>query len=275
MAGKGEKGFLSRPGIRVFPASGLGFSPGETRLHRIHPVAKLALLVLFSVLVFVYSRVAPAVFLFALLLAVATWMGEGLPVFLRKMRFVFFFAATVFLIQVLAVREGVLWLAIPFFQTEIGVWSGGVESGLVLVLRFVNVIGASYVFVTTTDPNGLSYSLMQMGLPYRFGFMLITALRFIPVFYQDLAMVRNAQKAKGIDVESLRPRSLPGAVRHILLPLVISALNKVDSLSVSMESRAFGLYPTRSYLEPRKPTWRDWAVLVCGAGVLLGLVPLF
>jgi len=59
------------------------------------------------------------------------------------------------------------------------------------MLRFLNIIGASYLFVATTDPNRLAYALMQAGLPYRYGFMLITALRFIPLFQLELAQVRN------------------------------------------------------------------------------------
>ncbi|MGI6708007.1 MAG: hypothetical protein ACOX33_02585 [Dethiobacteria bacterium] len=41
--------------------------------------------------------------------------------------------------------------------------------GLLLVFRFLNIIGSSYLFVATTDPNRLAYALMQAGLPYRYG----------------------------------------------------------------------------------------------------------
>jgi energy-coupling factor transport system permease protein len=132
-----------------------------------------------------------------------------------------------------------------------------------MMMRFINIVGSSYLFVATTDPNKLAYALMQVGLPYRFGFALITALRFIPVFHLELEQVRNAQMAKGIELEGLSPRNLLRAVRYLFVPLVISALSRVDNLTISMEGRAFGLYPVRTYMSSQTLSTKDkLAILV-------------
>lgn len=143
------------------------------------------------------------------------------------------------------------------------------------MLRFVNIIASSYLFVATTDPNRLAYSLMQAGMPYRFGFMLITALRFIPVFQLELEQVKNAQMAKGIEMEGLSPRKLLRAVRYLLVPLVVSALSRVDSLTISMESRAFGLYPTRSYVNSQDLSTSDRIIIIITPLVFLFLYLVF
>jgi energy-coupling factor transport system permease protein len=91
--------------------------------------------------------------------------------------------------------------------------------------------------------------------------MLITALRFIPVFHQELNQVRYAQMAKGIELEKTSLRGLGQYVYYLLIPLVISALEKVDSLTISMESRAFGLHPSRTYLTRETLRATDWLVL--------------
>jgi energy-coupling factor transporter transmembrane protein EcfT len=44
--------------------------------------------------------------------------------------------------------------------------------------------------------------------------------------------------------------------------LVLSALNKVDYLSISMESRAFGLYKERSYLSEQVVKKEEWLFLL-------------
>jgi energy-coupling factor transport system permease protein len=46
-------------------------------------------------------------------------------------------------------------------------------------------------------------------------------------------------------------------VKYLLVPLVISVLSKVDVLTISMESRAFGLYRTRSYMFSQPLTGKD------------------
>lgn len=255
---------LSRGRTNTFPAArlkglfpGLTYVEGATTLHRMHSLVKLTLLVFYSLAVFTMPAVQAGTFLFALLL-IAYRLGDlGLDFFVRKMRIILIFGLFIFLVQIICVKGGR-----PLWQLDLSVlhftiWSEGFWGGVGMMLRFVNVIGSSYLFVTTTNPNRLAYALMQAGLPYRAGFMLITALRFIPLFHLELAQVKNAQMAKGIELEGLSLRRLLRTVKYLLVPLVISVLSKVDTLTISMESRAFGLYRTRSYMAAQPLTGKD------------------
>ncbi|HPU00617.1 MAG TPA: energy-coupling factor transporter transmembrane component T [Bacillota bacterium] len=241
-------------------------------MHRLHPLLKLELLICFSLLVFSLPHYLSGMLLFGIMLAGYRAAGLGLSFFWRKLRFIIVFCVLIFLVHVLFVREGsLLWQKkIAFLQLE--VWSLGLGHGLLMLFRFLNIIGSSYLFVATTDPNCLAYALMQAGLPYRYGFMLITALRFIPLFFLELEQVRYAQMAKGIDLERISLTNFFKAVRYLFLPLVLSALSKVDTLAISMESRAFGLHPRRSYLEKQPFTRKDG---LAAAGVLLLSLALF
>ncbi|HHW54654.1 MAG: energy-coupling factor transporter transmembrane component T [bacterium] len=239
----------------IYP--GLTYVDSSSFLHRLHPLVKLVLLFSFSFTVFALSSLVGEVLLFCLLVAALPLAGLGPAFFFRKLRFILFFGFFIFLVQLLAVREGLLLWQLALGPLTLSLWSAGFLGGLAMMLRFLNIIGASFLFVATTDPNRLAYALMEAGLPYRFGFMLITALRFIPLFQLELTQVRNAQLAKGIDLEGLSPRKLLTAVKYLYLPLVISALSKVETLAISMENRAFGLYPSRTYLASQALTGRE------------------
>ncbi len=245
-----------------------GFLPGLTYVensswvHRLHPLVKLVMLLSFSLTVFGVPTWVGGLILFAIMLVFYGLAGLGLAFFYRKLRFIMVFGLFILIIQVLVIQEGrLLWQA-DMGPLNLSIWSEGLFGGLSMMLRFVNIIGSSYLFVATTDPNRLTYSLMQAGLPYRFGFMLITALRFIPVFHYELEQVKNAQMAKGIEMEGLSPGKLIKAVKYLLVPLVITALSKVDSLAISMESRGFGLYPQRSYMYSQSLSITDKIALV-------------
>lgn len=245
-----------------------GFLPGLTYVensswvHRLHPLVKLVMLLSFSLTVFGVPTWVGGLVLFAIMLVFYGLAGLGLAFFYRKLRFIMVFGLFILIIQVLVIQEGrLLWQA-DMGPLNLSIWSEGLFGGLSMMLRFVNIIGSSYLFVATTDPNRLTYSLMQAGLPYRFGFMLITALRFIPVFHYELEQVKNAQMAKGIEMEGLSPGKLIKAVKYLLVPLVITALSKVDSLAISMESRGFGLYPQRSYMYSQSLSITDKIALV-------------
>jgi energy-coupling factor transport system permease protein len=268
--------FLNRGKHLNFPATnlknlfpGLTYVAGYSALHRLHPLVKLVLLVCFTLAVFTVPSIHGGLVLFVLLLFSYHLAGLGTGFFVRKLRFIFIFGFLILLVQILWVKEGYLIWQFGLGRWHFAVWSGGLWGGLGIVLRFVNVIGSSYLFVSTTDPNRLAYALMKAGLPYRAGFMLITAMRFIPLFRMELALVKNAQMAKGIELEGLSPRWLLRVVKHLLVPLVISALSKVDFLTMSMESRAFGLYPTRSYMYAQTMSFKDKLVLAGTPLVLL------
>lgn len=248
--------------------------PAETPFHRMHPLIKLELLICYSILVFALPHYLSGLCLFILLLAAYQDAGLGLTFFWRKLKFIIIFSALIFFVHIIFVHEGNLLWQSRLLGLRLQIWSLGLFNGLSLVFRFVNIICSSFLFVATTDPNRLAYSLMQAGLPYRFGFMLITSLRFIPVFYMELSQVRNAQMAKGIDLEGLSLRKLSQIIRYLFVPLVISALSKVDSLTISMESRAFGLYRERTYLEQQPFTRANYlqAVFIIGISLAFYLV---
>ncbi|MGI6413033.1 MAG: energy-coupling factor transporter transmembrane component T family protein [Syntrophomonadaceae bacterium] len=259
----------NRPSLIKGFFPGLTYLDNDSRLHRIHPLVKLVWLICFSFTCFAAASCLAGIILFCLLLIAYGLAGMSPGFFLRKLRFILVFGLFILLIQILTVESGVLLWRLSLGPASLSVWSEGLLGGLGLMLRFINIIGSSYLFVATTDPNRLAYSLMEAGLPYRFGFMLITALRFIPVFYLELEQVKNAQMAKGIDMEGLSPRKLVKAVRYLLIPLVISALGKVDYLTISMENRAFGLYPTRSYMYSQALSRNDLiTILVSPVGFL-------
>lgn len=254
---------VNRSMQRFFP--GLSYVPGQSFIHRMHPIAKVALLVCFSLVVFSLPSALPGGIILLGLLIAYQLTGLGMMFFWRKLRMILLFGFTMIVVQVLSVKEGYLIGQIPLYIVTIEVWSEGILGGLTMMFRFLNVIGFSYLFVSTTDPNSLAYGLMQAGLPYRYGFMLITSLRFIPVFQLELNQVRNAQMAKGIELAGLSFKKVLLSIRYLLIPLVLSALSKVDYLAISMEGRAFGLYTERSYLCRQTFTLWDWLTVLLSA----------
>lgn len=237
----------------------LSYVPGSSLLHRLHPICKLLLLLIYTGVVWTNSHLPFAAGLLGLLL-ISFW-AAGLG-FMGRSRRIISFSVMILLVQTLFVRQGAPLCQLNVGRLTVAFWSGGLAAGAVAVLRFLNTIGSSYLFIAMTDPNHLAVALMQAGLPYRQGFMLITALRFLPLFQYELTQIQRAQMAKGIDLEGLGPRKLAAAVRHLLIPLVLSALGKVDSLAISMEGRAFGLHPKRTYRVQCRFSPKDWLILL-------------
>ena len=222
----------------------LTYQPGTSFLHRLHPLVKLAWVLFVTVVAFVVPSPWLVLGIVGLTLVLFPWCGLRLGG-LRGLRLLAGTALLLALLQVLFQHEGaVLFQLGPLVPTI-----GGVTAGIYVGGRFLAVVLCSYLFVLTTDPADLAYALMRAGVPYRFGFALVTALRMVAVFEEEGQTVYRAQLARGVQYDVRSPRRLLTLARQFLLPLLISALGKVDGLAVSMEGRCFGKYPTRTFVK--------------------------
>jgi energy-coupling factor transport system permease protein len=235
----------------------LTFQPGNSLLHRAHPLVKLAWLLFATAAVFVI----PSPWLVAAVVVVATAAFPLCRLRLGRLWGTRLFAGTALLLallQVLFNRQG----AVIFQLGPLAPTTGGVAAGVYVGGRFLTVVLASYLFVLTTDPSDLAYALMRAGLPYRYGFALVTALRMVALFEQEGQTVYRAQLARGVQYDVRHPRRLLLLAQQFFLPLLVSALGKVDSLAVSMEGRCFGKYRTRTFLQQVHLTRADAALVV-------------
>jgi len=149
-----------------------------------------------------------------------------------------------------------------------GLPAGGRAAG-----RLVGVLLASMLFVRTTDPARLARSLTRLGLPYRWGFAMTTALRLVPLFRIEATQVYWAHLARGARYD------LPGALRRrvrmlrgLLMPLLVSSLRTAHELAVAMENRSFGRYRRRTWLHPESFSRGDAVALALLGACLAGAV---
>jgi len=233
------------------------YSPGQTLMHSLHPAVKLTWLIALSVGVFLLSPpIAPA--LMAVGLVALLWSARVPPWHIPGLRVWLTLVVAIFAVQAAFARGGEPLLG-PV--TTEGAAAGGRAAGRLLV-----VVLASALFVITTEPFSLSCALMNLGLPYRWGFALVTALRWAPRFRFEAHHVYRAQLARGVAYETFGPRRWWLILRHLCFPLLVSAMRAAHALSLSMEGRAFGLHRKRTHLHEVVAGRRDVA-----AGALLGV----
>ena len=235
----------------------IAYQPGNTVLHELHPLVKSAWLVAGTVLLFAVH--SPWFVLGVLALLLLAFRLARLPLGkVRGTRLILTTALVLAALQVAFVRQGVALVEIgPLTLT-----SGGIEMAIYVSGRFAGVVLLSYLYVMSTDPNKLAYGLMQAGVPYRYGFALITALRLVPIFEQEGRIVYNAQLARGVRYDTRSLRRFLTLARQFTMPLLVSALGKADTLAVAMEGRCFGKHPTRTFLRTVRTRRSDWIALL-------------
>jgi energy-coupling factor transport system permease protein len=117
-----------------------------------------------------------------------------------------------------------------------------------LAMRIYLIFLLSLIFVRTTNPRDLAVATVQvLRVPYRIAYSLFVALRVIPLIEDQLKTVQAAQMVRGVGVAPGVRGRIRNSVRYTL-PVLVGIMREANVMVLSMESRAFGAYPTRTFV---------------------------
>jgi len=141
-------------------------------------------------------------------------------------------------------------------------------------LKYVIGFPIAILFVSTTNPSEFASSLSSLGIPYKISYSVSLALRYIPDIQQDYREIAQSQEARGIALGKDVPffERLKNSAK-ILLPLVLTSLNRIDDISNSMQLRSFGKHKKRTWYMRKKMTVADYSVIgLCVVIFVVGLI---
>jgi len=134
------------------------------------------------------------------------------------------------------------------------------DAALGLGARVMSIVAVGAVFAQTTDPTRLVDALVQQArLPARFAYGALAAYQAVPRLGEDLTILRQARRIRGLG-GGWHPR--------LLLGLLVRAIRHADQLALAMDARAFDSGPRSTY-RPIAWTWRDPAVGIAGATLMV------
>jgi len=218
------------------------YFPGTSFVHRMDPRAKILLMIVYVVVLFL----AESAVAYGLLL-VSTLFLMGVTRISPK----FYFRGLKPLLFIM-VFTGLLNMFYsdgePFWQIWILKFSWeGIFNALFMILRIVMMVLVMSVLTYTTSPllltgglERLLYPLTFLKVPvHDFAMMMTIALRFIPTLLEETEKIMNAQKARGADFENGSLIRRAKALIPILIPLFVSAFRRAEELAVAMECRCY------------------------------------
>ena len=137
-------------------------------------------------------------------------------------------------------------------------------------LKYFVALPVAILFISATNPSEFAASLNSIGISYKVGYSVAIALRYIPDIQRDYHSISQAQQTRGVELGKSEPffARLKNSV-SILLPLILTSLNRIDTISNAMELRGFGKNGKRTWYTQRPFAKRDFAALAFGAALLL------
>lgn len=241
----------------------------DTFLHRADPRAKLALSL--SIILVLWIRVDLAIMLLVSLplslLIVASRLGADLKGAIRTYALLglLLIPLNAILFTLYTPPSPAEGLSLPWLG-PLPLTGEALTFSVTIYLRLVLMLLAASLFFLTTSPDALQALLLRLRMPTFFVLTLGFALRFLPTFALEAERIREAQMARGLDLDRGHVvRRAWRALVPLLLPLLSGALRRSVRFAEALEVRATFARPTRTSVT--RLTLRATDGLVIGASV--------
>ena len=212
----------------------IDYMPGDTLLHRLNPVVKLGLAAAIIVGIFLSDTYVALLGFLVLTLALGAYAGVVDRLF-SLLKLLIPLALIMLVFQLAFMRDGnVMW----GFITDTGLITGSKAC-----LRLLGVALPLILMLMVTKLNDLANACVEvLHVPYRYAFTFTTALRFVPVFGQEMNAIMEAQTTRGVEYDTKNPIKKLKLMLPLCVPLLISSVGKTDATALAAEQRGFYLH---------------------------------
>src|ERR671910_1326113 len=237
----------------------------DTWVHHLDQRTKIFLLLGMFVLPFVF--LSP---LYEAAVLVLVLLFGYLAKVLKNLRRIWFILVTI------AVLTVILWSIFGSGETPLFLFveREALLYGVAIALRIDITVIAGMIFLSTTRNEEVAFGLVRLGIPYRFAFAVSTALRLVPTIMATGYTIGQAQRSRGLDLESGNILRRIRKYVPLLIPVFVSTIRSTNVFRMALESKGFAAAPQRTFFLRIGMDRRDFLVLAVFVALLAGSIAL-
>lgn len=140
------------------------------------------------------------------------------------------------------------------------------------LFKYSSVIPFGIIFLLTTNPSEFASSLNRIGVHYKVAYAVALTLRYFPDVQRDYYDISQAQQARGLELS--RKASLFNRIKNgllIIIPLIFSSLDRIETISNAMDLRGFGKSKTRTWYTSRKMKSADYVAIFISVLIFIAM----
>lgn len=242
------------------------FFQGDSYFHRLDASIKLLSVIIWTVFIFKFQDIR--VFIVFLIIGIIMLKISKVPSKLIKAPFIFIVVFTIF-------NSLFLLVITPQYGSELtGTYTYIVDTEhykmtletlfymLTLSFKYLALLPITLLFVFTTHPTKFASSLNRIGVNYKIAYAVNLSLRYIPTVADEMWNIKNALMIKGINIDEEKNKFKKLKLYFsLLVPLMKSSIEKIDTISNAMDLRSFGYSKKRTWYQYTKFQTNDYISL--------------
>lgn len=222
------------------------------------PRTRIFTVIIISSAAIILKDIKPLIALLLMTLLLCKLFSVSLSSPLKRLRKLWYFFIVLALVQSLFTYGGETLLALGDIRI---LTTAGLEAGVSIILR-MSIIVYSAMIIASASSMDIVYGLTAMKLPQEIGFMVLLAIKFLPLFREEFSDSIIAVQLSGAELKKIPIGKKLSLYTYILTPSVIKALNRARFISLSMECRGFRAYPARTFYRRLKMKRADYITIL-------------
>ena len=221
-------------------------------IHRLDPRTKILTFLMTFVAILLFQDPVWMVLVAVLFLLQLCVLGTFK--YLRRIRYI---------LIVLTISSMILWNFFSNGETPL-FWVFEVESfyySLARTALMILMISTGMILISTTRNEELVLGMIRLGLPYRVGFAISTSLRLVPTIASSTMTISQAQRSRGLDLDSGNLIDRIKKFLPLLVPVFISTIRNTNIFAMALESKGFGARDDRTFYLNLQMKKADYIIL--------------
>lgn len=255
------------------------YYPVKSPVHRMDPRAKIVLLILYIVMIFVVKNFWGFLLTGCFLLTAILFSKVPLKSVAKSVKAIIFIIIFTFVINIFLHKEEGAKVLLDVWLLR-NITDKSLYYAIFMALRLLFLVFGSSLLTLTTTPVALTDGIESLLKPltlikfpvHELALIMSIALRFIPTLMEETERIISAQKARGADFESGNLFSRVKALLPVLIPLITSAFRRADELGDAMDARCYNGSKNRTKYKKLKFTLPDLVATVSSLAVLAGII---
>lgn len=142
---------------------------------------------------------------------------------------------------------------------------------LTKVAKYASMVPMGMLFLLSTNPSEFAASLNRIGISYKGTYALSLTLRYFPDIIREYNDISLAQQSRGLDFSKKEKfwQRVKNVV-SVMVPLILSTLDKIDSISNAMDLRSFGKHKKRTWYVAQPLKTGDFVSILIGLLIFAG-----
>ena len=152
----------------------------------------------------------------------------------------------------------------------VAIYEEGIAHGFWQSIRFLTLAILGVQLCLRLSSAQLVNALNRLWLPQGLALMLAVAIRFVPIIWSDMRLVRRARRQRGVPMRRLGVIGWIQTERRLLVPVILRSWRRSHILAESLDERGYDPSLKREALHPLRFGLWDWLLALGLAGLVLG-----